>query len=307
MSKIIFTIGIQASGKSTWAKEFCHNNPTYIRINRDDLRKMRGDYWIPVQEYLITEFENSCIDSALKNNFNVIVDATNLNETFLNKSIKRIQAKFPDTKFEFKIFDISLEEAIERDKKRIDPVGEEVIRKAFSRYTASKNSGKLIPEIESVIVEKIIQNPDLPHIIICDIDGTVALNNGRCFFDCDKVDNDLPNEPVVNLIRDLIQTCNTVIFLSGRDEICRQKTSYWLQDHGLATYNDYIDNHKYSLFMRKHNDFRPDEIIKKELFNTYIKDKYFVDCIFDDRLKVCRMWYKLGLPLFKVGDPDLDF
>ena len=55
----------------------------------------------------------------------------------------------------------SLEEAIERDKKRIDPVGEEVIRKAFSRYTASKNSGKLIPEIESVIVEKIIQNPDL--------------------------------------------------------------------------------------------------------------------------------------------------
>lgn len=27
----------------------------------------------------------------------------------------------------------------------------------------------------------------------------------------------------------------------------------------------------------------------------------------DDRLRVCRMWHSLGLPVFRVGDPDADF
>jgi len=43
------------------------------------------------------------------------------------------------------------------------------------------------------------------------------------------------------------------------------------------------------------------------LYEKCIKGKFNVNAVFDDRLQVCRMWHELGLPLFRVGDPDADF
>ena len=37
---VIINIGIPASGKSTWSKEFVKNNRNYVRVNRDDMRLM---------------------------------------------------------------------------------------------------------------------------------------------------------------------------------------------------------------------------------------------------------------------------
>jgi predicted kinase len=54
MQTLLILQGPPASGKSTWAKEFVKNNPWYIRVCRDDLRRMRGTYWIPGQEDMIT-------------------------------------------------------------------------------------------------------------------------------------------------------------------------------------------------------------------------------------------------------------
>ncbi len=59
--------------------------------------------------------------------------------------------------------------------------------------------------------------------------------------------------------------------------------------------------------MRKGDDTRPDAAVKEELYSQHIKGKYNVVAVFDDRLQVCRLWHKLGLPLFRVGDPDADF
>ena len=61
------------------------------------------------------------------------------------------------------------------------------------------------------------------------------------------------------------------------------------------------------LFMRKTGDFRQDAVIKKEIYDQFIKDKYYIEFVLDDRLQVCRMWYDLGLTLLTVGDPDADF
>jgi len=38
MSKLIATRGIPASGKTTWAREYCLKNPNTVRVNRDDIR-----------------------------------------------------------------------------------------------------------------------------------------------------------------------------------------------------------------------------------------------------------------------------
>lgn len=41
--KIILTRGIQGSGKSTWAKKWCEEEPLKrIRWNNDDFRRMMG-------------------------------------------------------------------------------------------------------------------------------------------------------------------------------------------------------------------------------------------------------------------------
>jgi hypothetical protein len=47
--------------------------------------------------------------------------------------------------------------------------------------------------------------------------------------------------------------------------------------------------------MRKHNDYRSDDIVKKEMYFEYIQPKYNVVCVFDDRDKVVKMWRDLGI------------
>ena len=40
MPKVILCRGIQGSGKTTWAKQYCKEHPNTIRVNRDDIRQM---------------------------------------------------------------------------------------------------------------------------------------------------------------------------------------------------------------------------------------------------------------------------
>jgi F0F1-type ATP synthase epsilon subunit len=53
--------GIPASGKSTWCREFIKGKKDWVIVNRDAIRNMRGDYWIPEQETYISEIEDFMI------------------------------------------------------------------------------------------------------------------------------------------------------------------------------------------------------------------------------------------------------
>jgi len=59
--------------------------------------------------------------------------------------------------------------------------------------------------------------------------------------------------------------------------------------------------------MRKHGDYRPDDIVKKEMYDAFIKDQYNVLGVFDDRLKVVRMWEGLGLWVFNCNQGNVEF
>jgi len=126
--KIILTIGLPASGKSTWAKEYVKENKTYVRVSRDDLRNMRGIYWVPDQEDLITDWERSCIDSSLNRGYNVVIDATNLNMKFRNALINTYSG---ENDIELKYFKTPLKDCLKRDKGREGEVGEEVIMRMY--------------------------------------------------------------------------------------------------------------------------------------------------------------------------------
>ena len=121
MLKLIILKGIPASGKSSWAKEFIEGKENWVIVSRDSIRESTGEYWVPSRENYITEIEDFSIKSALRNKLNVIVDATNLNES-RNKRfdtiIQELKGENIEVTIEYKEFPVNIELSIERDKNR---------------------------------------------------------------------------------------------------------------------------------------------------------------------------------------------
>jgi len=277
--KVIFTKGLPASGKSTWARQYAEKNPDWIRVSRDDIRNMRGKYWIPKQEKFITAVERATILEALKFGKNVIVDATNLDEGFKKGMIDIIKESFPETQFETKFFDIGVDEAIKRDLTRTASVGAEVIQGMYDKYLA--------PE---PIVYK--EDKSLPKAVIFDVDGTLAKMNGRSPFEWDRVGEDLPKTNICNLANMYKRAGFKLIIFTGRDGSCLELTKQWLTNNGVL----YDEIH-----IRPEGDQRKDSIIKKELFDENIRGKYYIELVVDDRDQVVKMWRKdLGLTCLQV-------
>jgi hypothetical protein len=57
-----------------------------------------------------------------------------------------------------------------------------------------------------------------------------------------------------------------------------------------------------SLTMRKTGDRRPDYIVKRELFDTHIRNRYNVIVAFDDRQQVVNMYRDLGITVLQVAE-----
>jgi hypothetical protein len=145
-------------------------------------------------------------------------------------------------------------------------------------------------------------------IILCDIDGTLAHMNGkRTPFEWDKVHLDDYDPFVGYCLLNHWDAKDKIILVSGRDAVCQPATLQWLTNHGVPYH---------SLFMRPVQDFRPDTVVKREIWDTKIMPTYgrmfteteFVKrCIvYDDRDVVVKMWRDMGLKVFQVAPGDFD-
>mgnify|MGYP000141146693 CR=1 FL=1 len=126
MAKLIIMIGISGSGKSTKAKEISERTGALI-INRDKLREMlfgytesniHNYYNLPdlyLKENQITSFQNYLVERALVKGNDVIIDNTNLKQSYINDFIK----SFCKYKIEFELIESDLSEAIKRDNVNI--------------------------------------------------------------------------------------------------------------------------------------------------------------------------------------------
>ena len=130
--------------------------------------------------------------------------------------------------------------------------------------------------------------------IIVDVDGTLANMSGiREPFEWDKVSQDKPHQDVIDLVKDLASLGKyTIIITTGRDGVCSEDTLSWL-DHHLIPYHEF--------FIRKAGDNRKDSIIKSEIYMDYIKPRYDVKYVIDDRNQVVDMWRSLGLRVLQVA------
>jgi hypothetical protein len=59
---------------------------------------------------------------------------------------------------------------------------------------------------------------------------------------------------------------------------------------------------RFPLFMRGDDDYRPDEIVKRELYEENVLGNYDVVGVIDDRSKVVKMWRELGLTCLQVAE-----
>jgi hypothetical protein len=134
---------------------------------------------------------------------------------------------------------------------------------------------------------------EVDDVIIVDIDGTIALKGNRDPYDYALVKEDFPNKKVISVVMQL-ENWNDVVFVSGRNEICREDTEQWLAQIGFE---------KPELYMRRLEDYRSDEIVKKEIYYRHISPRNVL-CVFDDRNKVVKMWRELGLTCLQVADGD---
>lgn len=309
MQKIEILVGIPASGKSTYCKTLMKKEPgKWKRINNDDLRNsIDNNIWTPENEKIISNLRSFMIKEFLNKGFNIIIDNLNLNKRHFEDICKIAGSLNKDIQVFEKDFYIELEEAITRDAKREGKacVGADVIKKWW-KASGGKQFKFYKPRVQiftaansNISMEPMLQDDTLPRAVVFDNDGTISLLNGRNPYNASTCDEDLPHEHVIECMRLYFNAGYKILFVSGREEKDRAPTEKF--------YQKYFPEVKYKLFMRSTGDMRKDVIIKEEIFNNHIKNKYFVAGWFDDRLQVSKWVYESGLPLFRVNDPCSSF
>lgn len=302
MSKLLILVGAPGSGKSTFARYFLRTEDNWIRVNRDDFRLMQfGDsLMIPFYEERISKMVEASVLTLLKSDTNVIIDATNTSLRTIEDMI-HTYTEYAD--ISFKVFDLPVNELVKRCDKRYEETGKFISKSVVERnvanlkHTLEKFDFAPIPrKVQVATTSYATQDKNLPKAVICDLDGTLSLLNGRDPYNAATCDNDLLNEPVAAALKMAKQQGYQVILLSGREDKFREPTVRFLDKHQIG-YD--------LLLMRTSNDFRKDNIIKRELFEGEIQGKYFVEFLLDDRNQVVDMWRKdLHLPCFQVNYGD---
>ncbi len=314
MATLMITRGLPASGKTTFAKNWVGEDPDHrARINRDDLRSMAHGEWRQETERQIQAIRDAAVASLLKRDISVVVDDTNLP----SRSARDLRKLAVFNGAEFEVMDLTnveLETCLKRNAQRDDkkPVPEDWIRTQYQKYIAGRPYPLVLAdesefesaELRAGMLAPYVADPSLPKVILCDLDGTVALKGDRSPYDETRVHEDRANDMVIKLVKAAAKYLEAgVVFVSGRTEGCRDATVQWLWDAGLGYLGPEMGpGLRIELHMRPVGDGRKDSEVKYQIFNDHIRNKYNVQCVFDDRNQVVEMWRSIGLTVFQVAD-----
>jgi predicted kinase len=291
--KMIICRGVSASGKSTFAKELCEEDSSFVEINRDWIRfnviSPGGDWgsykFSNKKEREVTEIQKEMTMDAYAKEKNIVLSDTNLS----NKTLQMWLNIAGDLGYdvEIKYFHITFEEAVRRDNLRANGVGQAVIYKQWLKW------------LEIIERKKYVPDTSLPEAVLFDVDGCLANNtSGRGWYEWDKVGQDTPHKHIVELAQMYYSAGTKVILLSGRDSVCRDITANWMRKHCVP-----FDE----LFMREQGCHRKDVEIKEEIFWKHIAPRYNVKLVVDDRACVARNWNEMGLNVLTHGNWGIEF
>lgn len=294
MSKLIILQGPPCSGKSTWAAEYKRQeDPEVVIVNRDDIRYELGNgKYTMKREDEVTEIEYYRVINGLKDGKTVILDATNLNQTYLKKWLE-LPIEYT---YEFKEFYIPYAEAMKRSKARKAAGGLYISRDIMTKFYKKYYPKEFREELTD---KRVIREPEvrLPSIVICDLDATLALHQGREPFEWDLLKTD-KMDPRLRLLLNNFMGLYKVVFITGRPESARLATTEWLQDPENKLRDNWV------LYMRKNNDFSHGDDYKEKVYREKIEGKYNVLCVFEDSNKCVTRWRELGLLTCQVENSD---
>jgi len=312
MPKVIITVGLPASGKSTWSREQVAKSHGKIkRVNKDDLRALLdAGTWSRDREKFVLKIRDAVIRESMVQGLDIIVDDTNLAPKHINHIKQMVEqwnkehetVDYPageggagalyTVEVNDSFLEVPYKTCVKRDLARPNSVGEKVIRQMYIQFVLK--------------VDKIKQDKNLPHVVICDLDGTLALFGKENPYDRD-FSKDVISLPVLSVLSNqLMNTYCKIVFLSGRSGKYEDVTRQWLID-SVRIGGYFLEENMYELHMRKEGDFRSDIIVKKELFDEFVKDKYYVDFVIDDRLQILDLWHAMGLFTFNVNQTNEEF
>lgn len=288
--------GCPASGKTTWADS--QPKPKLI-LNRDDARRelFKFGQWSEYKfskekEDRVTKHLNSLVSK--NKGVDVIDSNTNLNTKYLMKTIE--YAEGLGFKVVFKdFFNVPLHILIERNINREYSVPELVIHDMYRKQVEIQ--GRVITHIEGLL-----------ECVVVDVDGTIADMGkgeswGRMPYDWTKVLNDKPKKNVISLVRSLWLDGNRIIFMTGRDGVCLEDTKEWINTHvfkGLGVTNAFNSNLA-EIFIRTHEDMRPDPEIKEELLRKHVLPRYNIKLAIEDRARMVDLYQALGIECWQVA------
>lgn len=318
--EIEILIGVSGSGKSTYSINRIKHNVKWVRVNRDDIRRqligeLTQDYYkrkdLSSLEKQVTFILFSQMRHLLSQGFNIIVDNTNLKISVIGEFLQEFN-HLVDIRLTYFGKDLTLKEIKERVKKRedkrswwdkfldFDVFSTSYIDKQwddFKKLVALKT-----PDLYPKKDNKAIVDITLPKTIICDLDGTLSLfeRGKKSPYDRD-FENDTMSQPVLFVLKSWLKENpgGKITFFSGRDFKFLKQTREFLQKE--------LEFRTYTLHMRDSKDSRNDASIKEDMYNKHIKGKYNVEFVLDDRLRVCRLWNKLGFFIFNVNQENIEF
>lgn len=280
--------GLPASGKSTYAEDLVKNSGGgWVRVNKDLIRTMlHADKFTYGNEKATVEAEKWLARAMLTQGKNVIVDDTNLGDR--HQLIWEDVAKTCNADFSKRTFKTSFKECLRRNANRGYKVPQSAIHRMATQYKLIDGHWK--------------------DVVIVDLDGTVADLSHRLhyikpeeehmrrydlFYSDKLVGQDPPIKEVIDMVRKEYESGKTIIFVSGRSDICRKGTEFFLRQH--------IDFPWSALLMRDKDDRRPDTMVKEDFLKNQLKD-YNIVKVYDDRPSVIRMWRENGLEVVDCGD-----
>lgn len=299
--RIIAMCGISGSGKSTMARKLHLENKGSVIISRDAIRRLIfglndsniKEFYEDVQdrnrkENIVDRYYKTMIYETLEKGDLAILDETHL----YHKHLEAL--KYWNVEVDVIMFDADLNESIERDSKRMQPVGEERISKQFMQYTSLKDRLEKLPiDFTPIPAPKLDRTKK--GVYIFDIDGTLAHKGDRNPFDMTTVDKDTHDMATMILfeIYKSKTSYNNVILCSGRNECSRELTKKWLKDVGIT------DVDSIRMYFRGDDDQRADWVVKQEMWEQIGKFNNILG-MFDDRLQVTRRARMLGYKVFSV-------
>ena len=328
MTELRIMRGLPASGKTTIARTWVASRPAdRVRVSRDDLREQlfgtavgHGHH----DEELVTAAERAIVVAALRSGRSVVVDDTNLRARHARAWADLAVAE--GVCFGVDDVDTPVDRCVDRDVARGAAggrlVGEEVIRGLARTFaTVLTRWPPVLPSVGPAVTAgavtagagtagavtagagapgwTYVPDPALPEAWIVDVDGTLALvpSGGRSPYDASRYGEDLPNHPVVALVRALAAAGARIVVTSGREDgaVARAATVAWLDAHGVP-----VDR----LVMRAEGDHRKDSVVKVELLRDVIAPAYRVVGVVDDRQQVVDAWRRVGLTVAQVAPGD---